>query len=230
MKSLNVNATALMVVAGLLYSSWPLGYWLNPQADQGLASNLQALHQPYNWVFILMDITSGVLTCIACRELLAICVRSSSHRTSLGLRVAILGAGTFALFTAIDAIMPLDCLEGSPHCLAPLHNPYFVIHGLFSIGSIGGLTVSIIAIWLLLFVREATVNSLAHLTPAMFLLVWLGFGILTLNLILHNQTSGLAQHLFIGFCSLWLMSLPYFVRLVTRLKPAAVFESDPSER
>lgn len=56
-----------MVVAGLLYSSWPLGYWLNPQADHGLASNLEALHQPYNWLFILIDISSGVLTFIACR-------------------------------------------------------------------------------------------------------------------------------------------------------------------
>ena len=219
-----------MVLAGFLYSSWPLGYWLNPLADHGLASNLEALHQPYNWLFILMDITSGVLICIACRKLLAGGVRSSSSRTSLGVWVAVLGTATFGLFTAVDAVMPLDCLEGSRECMAPLHNPYFVIHGVFSIGSIGGLTVSIIAIWLLLFVSEAAVNSLAHLTPAMFLLVWLGFGILTLNLILHNQTSGLAQHLFIGFCSLWLMALPYFVRLITRMQPTTVLESDPSER
>ena len=219
-----------MVVAGFLYSSWPLGYWLNPQADHGLASNLEALHQPYNWLFILIDISSGVLTFIACRELLEIGMGSSSDRTSLGLWVAIWGAVIFGLFTAIDAVIPLDCVEGSPHCMTPLHNPYFVIHGVFGIGSVGGLTVSIVAIWLLLFVSEAAINSLAHLTPAMFLLVWLGFGILTLYLILHNQTSGLAQHLFIGFCSLWLMTLPYFVQLVTRMQPTTVLESDPFER
>ena len=230
MKNLKGNATALMVVAGFLYSSWPLGYWLNPQSDHGLASNLEALHQPYNWLFIMIDISSGVLTFIACRGLLEIGMGSSSHRTSLGLWVAIWGAAIFGLFTAIDAVMPLDCVEGSPRCMTPLHNPYFVIHGVFSIGSVGGLTVSIVAIWLLLFVSEAAVNSLAHLTPAMFLLIWLGFGILTLYLILHNQTSGLAQHLFIGFCSLWLITLPYFVRLVTRLQTRTVLESDPSER
>ena len=192
-----------MVVAGFLYSSWPLGYWLNPQADHGLASNLEALHQPYNWLFILIDISSGVLTFIACRELLEIGMGSSSDRTSLGLWVAIWGAVIFGLFTAIDAVIPLDCVEGSPHCMTPLHNPYFVIHGVFRIGSVRGLTVSIVAIWLLLFVSEAAINSLAHLTPAMFLLVWLGFGILT---------------------------LPYFVRLVTGMQPTTVLESDPFER
>ena len=127
-----------MVVAGLLYSSWPLGYWLNPQADHGLASNLEALQQPYNWLFILIDISSGVLTFIACRGLLATGMTSSSDRTSFGLWVAIWGASIFGLFTAVDAVMPPDCVEGSPHCMTPLHNPYFVIHGVFGIGSAGG--------------------------------------------------------------------------------------------
>ena len=217
--SLHENTTPLMVLAGLLYSSWPLGYWLNPQVDRGLASNLEALHQPYNWVFISMDILSGIFAGIACRKLLTTVKRSSSQKTLLGLSVAIWGTATFALFTAIDAIVPLDCVEGSPNCPVSLHNPHLVFHGLFSVGSIGGLTVSIFAIWLLLFVREDAVRSLAHLTPATFLLVWLGFGIFTLYLVLHNQTSQLAQHLFISFCSLWLIILPYFVRLATNLQP-----------
>ena len=227
MKNLRSHTTLLLVVAGFLYSSWPLGYWLNPQADHGLASNLEALHQPYNWAFILFDITSGVLICVAAKELFAVSARNISHRTSLGLGVAIVGTATFGLFTAVDAVTPLDCMEGSPHCVAPLHNPYFLIHGIFSIGSIAGLTVSIVAIWLLLFLREQAVNSLAHLTPAMFLIVWVGFGVLTLYLILHHQTSGVAQHLFIAFCSLWLMTFPYFVRLVIRLQPPIKCESLP---
>ena len=46
------------------YASWPLGYWLNPVANRGLASNLEAAHQPYNWVFIAFDIVSGLLICV----------------------------------------------------------------------------------------------------------------------------------------------------------------------
>jgi hypothetical protein len=217
-KGLEVNATMLMIFAGLLYSSWPLGYWLNPRADRSLASNLEALHQPYNWVFILMDITCGILVGIACRKLLWKTSRSANPETLLGLRVAIFGAASFGFFTAIDAILPLNCHEESARCVPTLSNFSFVIHGIFSIGSIAGLTISIVAIWILLFLREDVVLTLAHLTPAMFLVVWLGFGILTLYLILHNQSSAVAQHFFIGFCSLWLITLPYFVRLVIRIQ------------
>ncbi len=213
-----VKPTPLMFFAGLLYSSWPLGFWLNPKANRGLASNLEALHQPYNWLFICLDITCGILVGIACLNLLKIRSGSFNRNTRLGLMVALLGTGSFGLLTAIDAILPLDCLEGSPHCLATLSDSYFVIHGIFSIGSIAGLTLSIIAIWLLIFVSEKDVMSLTHLTPAMFLLVWLGFGVLTIYLVLHNQSSSMAQHFFIGFCSLWLVVLPYFVRLVARLQ------------
>ena len=211
-----------MLLAGVLYSSWPLGRLLNPQANRGLASNLEALHQPYNWLFISFDITCGLLVCVVCWQLLHFVRRNASHKTELWLKVAIWGTGIFGLLTALDAMLPLNCIEGSAHCVSPLNNPYYVVHGIISISSIAGLTISIIAIWLLLFIREKAVMRLAHLTPAMFLVVWLGFGILTLVLILHNQSSDLAQHFFIGFCSLWLVTLPYFVRLVVRLKPSQV--------
>jgi len=215
---LNLNPTLLMFLAGLLYSSWPLGYWLNPVADRGLASDLEASHQPYSWVFISMDIACGILVGLVSGKLLSI-VRNSSNRKNLfGLWIAVLGAGVFGLFTAIDALLPLNCVQGSPNCIVSLNNSYFVIHGIFSIGSVTGLTISIIAIWLLLLLREDAVMSLVHLTPAMFLVVWLGFGALTLYLVLHNRSSALSQHIFIGFCCLWLIALPYFVRLVIRLQ------------
>ena len=217
-KVLNINSTALMVLAGFFYSSWPLGYWLNPQANRGLASDLGALHQPYNWVFIIMDVVCGILVGIVSGKLLII-IRSGSNRKNLpGLWIAVLGAAGFGLFTAVDALLPLNCIQGSPQCEVSLNNSYFVIHGIFSIGSIAGLTVSIVAVWLLLLSRERAVISLAHLTLAIFLVVWLSFGALTLYLVLHNRSSALAQHFFIGFCCLWLIALPYFVRLVIRLQ------------
>ena len=217
-KGLELNPTQLMVLAGLFYSSWPLGYWLNPQANRGLASDLEASHQPYSWVFISMDIASGMLVGIVSWKLLTIIRSSSNRKNLLGLWFTVTGAGVFGLFTAVDALLPLNCIEGSPNCKVSLSNSYFVIHGIFSIGSVTGLTISIIAIWLLLLLREDAVMSLAHLTPAMFLVVWLGFGALTLYLVMHNRSSALSQHFFIGFCCLWLIALPYFVRLVIRLQ------------
>ncbi len=217
-KGLKANPTMLMFFAGLLYSSWPLGYWLNPRVDRGLASDLEASHQPYSWVFISMDIACGILVGIVSWKLLLIVRNSSNRKNLLGLRVAVIGTGGFGLFTAIDALLPLNCIEGTPHCVVSLDNSYFVIHGIFSIGSVTGLTISIVAIWLLLLLREDAVLSLAHLTPAMFLVVWLGFGALTLYLVMHNRSSALSQHVFIGFCCLWLIVLPYFVQLVIRLQ------------
>lgn len=207
-----------MVLAGFLYFSWPLGYWLNPGANRGLASDLEALHQPNRWVFIAMDVACGVLVGIVSGKLFKIIKDNSNQKNLLGLRLAVLGAGCFGLFTAVDAILPLNCIHGSPQCEVTLNNSSYVIHGIFSIGSIAGLTISIVAIWLLLFLREEAVTSLVHLTPAIFLVVWLSFGALTLYLVLHNRSSAIAQHLFIGFCCLWLMALPFFVRLVIRLQ------------
>ncbi len=55
-------AAILTVSSALLYCSWPLGFLLNPIASRtGLASELGAYGQPYNWVFIWGDIVSGVL-------------------------------------------------------------------------------------------------------------------------------------------------------------------------
>ena len=206
-----------MSLAGLLYSSWPLGYWLNPVADKRLASDLEALHQPFNWVFIAMDIVSGIFIGIACWQLAQLAEQIFDYWIRLGLLIAIYGTATFGFLTFVDAMLPLDCLEGSRHCISPLHNPYFVIHGIFSIGSVGGLTVSIVMIWLLLILLKYDNRTWVHLVPATFLVVWVAFGLLTIFLFLHNQSSAFAQHLFIGFCSLWLIALPYFTRLMLQV-------------
>lgn len=215
---LNIQPTVLLALAGFFYSSWPLGYWLNSQATRGLASDLGALHQPYNWVFISMDVISGFLVGIASRKLLKIIENNANQRNRRGLQITALGAGGFGLFTAVTALLPLNCIQGSPQCVVSLNNSYFVIHGIFSFASIAALTISILTIWLLLLSRDRSVISLNHHIPAIFLIVWLGFGALTLYLIVHNRSSTLAQHLFIGLCCLWLIILPYFIRLVIRLQ------------
>jgi hypothetical protein len=165
-----------------------------------------------------MDVTCGFLVLIASGKLLKIISISSNQKNLRYLQATALGAGGFGLFTAVAALLPLNCIQGSPQCVVSLNNSYFVIHGIFSIASIAALTTSIVAIWLLLLLQDHIVKSSVHHIPAIFLIVWLGFGALTLYLIAHNRSSSLAQHLFIGFCCLWLIVLPYFVRLVIRLQ------------
>jgi hypothetical protein len=214
--TLRLNATAVFTIAALLYFSWPLGYVLNPKAESELASNLQALHQPFNWAFVLMDIACGLLIGIGSRHLLINIEPVTNQLTKKMLRLAILGMAIFGIFTAIDAVLPLNCLVGAPGCEVTVNDPYLVFHGFFSIGSVVGLTVSILIIWTLLLMKEGFTSSKLHLIPAGFLIVWLTFGFLTLYFVFHNQSSSLSQHFFIGFCSIWLIAFPTFVQRVAQ--------------
>jgi len=211
--------TALMAISGVLYFSWPLGYLLNPQANHGLASDLGALHQPYNWLFISLDVGCGILILLSTVKLFEIISNNYTQPNLRWLKFSVLGASGFGLLTAITAVMPLNCTQGSPNCEVALDNPYFVIHGIFSTGSVTSLAFSIFFIWFLLPSRERSEAPLAYRIPAIFLVVWLGFGTLTLFLVLQNRSSTLSQRLFIGTCSLWLAVLPYFVGSIIRMQP-----------
>ena len=205
-----------MILGGLFYSSWVLGFWLNPLVAHRLASDLGASNQPFNWVFNSMDIASGLFIVTGSGKLIQIIqegFRSTSPRL---VSIAIYSAAIFGLLTALDAILPLNCLEGESQCLPPLRNPYFIIHGIISIGSIAALTTSIIAIWLVIYLINRSNQSVEHLLPAIFLVIWVGFGLFTLHLILQNQSSGLAQHFFISFCSIWIIALPTFTKYILK--------------
>ncbi len=202
-----LSFTPLTVIAGLLYASWPLGYWLNPVANRGLASDLEAVHQPYNWVFIAFDIASGILICVVTIWLLQR-LRNAESRL---LTYAMLGFGIFGLLTAVDALLPLDCISAVVgQCRSPLHDPYFIVHGIASIGSIGGLTLSILCVWWLAMRDYQSAKHLRWLLHGA-LCVWFGFGIFTFWLIMLSRSSTLAQHVFILLCSVWTVALPYLV-------------------
>ena len=212
-----LRLVAVMFIAGTLYSSWPLGYWLNPRADRGLASNLEALHQPYNWVFITFDIISGGLICVVTWWCLRF-VRRHNRTDNIWLETAIVGLGVFGLLTALDAVLPLNCVETVQHCVPPLEDPYFVIHGITSIGSIAGLTLSIVAVWWLL-ARDQRVFTITRWVLHTMLVLWLCFGVGTAVLVARDRTSSLSQHIFILFCSFWVAVIPYFIWQVLHLRP-----------
>lgn len=203
------------VLAGILYCSWPLGNYLNPVANRGLASNLEATGQPYNWLFIGLDVLTGILIIIVTIWLLR-----WVHRLKLPwLRFAIWGYGVFGVLTAVDALLPLDCVSTEQKCGPVLHDPMYIIHGVASIGSIAGLTLSIIAIWWLLARSRhvgIALRGFLHIT----LLAWFGFGVATAIFIMLDRDSALSQHLFIIVCSLWTAALPYLVwRVLKAMRP-----------
>jgi len=205
-KILDWKLAAAASVAGLLYSSWPLGYIFNPVANRGLASNLEALAQPYNWLFILLDILSGL---IVVGVAVTLYERSRGSRQWL-LKWSIVGYGLFGVLTALDALLPIDCLNTVQRCGAFTGHPLIILHGLASLGSIGFLTVSLVGLWFLLIYRQA-VNGLLRWLLHTLLLIWFGFGIATGIFLLNNRSSALSQHLFITVCSIWLAIFPYLV-------------------
>ncbi len=197
----------LAAVAGLLYYSWPLGYWLNPiVGHSGLASDLGAKGQPYSWLFTSLDVISGVLIMLVAFWL----ARAWRGLMNLSIKFILWGYGIFGALTILSALLPINCLADEKSCGSIIHNPILVLHGLASIGSIGGLTLSIVGIWQLMVITQRGGQRTRWLLHTI-MLIWFGFGFLTLALILTARSSNIAQHVFITVCSVWLVLMPYFL-------------------
>ena len=202
----NRKRTNLLVLAGLsglLYSSWPLGFILNPVATRGLASNLEALHQPYNWLFIGFDILCGLL-------ILAVAVRLNKiflkPRFSL-IVIAIYSYAAFGLTTAVDALIPFDCAADQQQCGNIAAHPLVIVHGLISIVSIGVLTLSLLVVLYVLWC-EGQLHGWQLKASGAFTVVWFSFGLGTAYLLMKMQPSAGAQHVFVLLNSLWIFGMP----------------------
>ncbi len=222
---IKVNRNVLEVIglaslAGLLYSSWPLGYLLNPVANRGLASNLQGVGQPYNWLFIILDVISGAIVCRVAWRL----YKDFKPRRHNLIKTAIISYALFGVFTVIDALIPVDCAADEMQCGPLINHPLVLWHGALSIASIAFLTLSLFSVWWLVNrVRLSAwwVQSALHIT----VLVWLFFGFVTAVLLYLNKSSSLSQHIFILVCSLWTGTLPYVLHLERINKP--LFKPQP---
>jgi hypothetical protein len=197
----------LATLAAIFYYSWPLGYWLNPAIGRhGLASDLEAKGQPYNWVFVSLDVTSGLLIFGITLWL----ARTWHSFSNPSIKFILCGYGLFGVLTAFDALLPLNCLVDQKQCGPLIHNPIVLLHGLASIGSIGGLTLSIVGIWQLLVLTLKVAIRIRWLLYVI-MIGWFGFGIITLVLILTAHSSNTAQHVFITICSVWTILMPFIL-------------------
>ena len=99
----------LGIIAGLAYLSWPIGYSVNRVVvERGLASDLEVPGQPFSWLFILLDIVSGLLMLG-----LAIAAWRDNPGGDRSLRTGgLVGYGIFGLSTILSAAVPLSCGTG----------------------------------------------------------------------------------------------------------------------
>jgi hypothetical protein len=191
-----LDATA--VLAGIIYDSWPLGYVLNPAVARGLASDLEGLHQPYNWVFIGGDITSSLMMVAICVYL---CFRLRKIERWLGL--IFINMGVFAFGTILDAGLPLRCESAVQQCPNFIHDPLLFVHGIFSILGSVGLFFVIFFIW-----RRLPKNWIVR-----SLLIGYGlFALFSLIDAIDDSKSAASQHYYITLCSLCLAFTPWAIR------------------
>jgi Protein of unknown function (DUF998) len=193
--------TALAVLAGLLYASWPLGYWLNPAVSKaGLASALEGVGQPYNWLFIAGDIVSSLLITLVC-WLIWRRVRGTHDKVLL--EFALLNVVLFAAGTIIDAALPLRCDPSIQACPSFTRDHLLLAHGVFSILAAICLFISLAILWWH-HRRTVLLNSL--------LIGYLLFSLFSLIAILKPGIGNLSQHYYLALCGVWLALLPRAVR------------------
>ncbi|HVA10761.1 MAG TPA: DUF998 domain-containing protein [Candidatus Dormibacteraeota bacterium] len=195
-----VCMTVLAGLAGLLYSSWPLGYLLNPSASKkGLASALEALNQPYNWVFITGDVLSGLIILIT-GWLIWRRYRASVHYGHL-LSLILINWSIFALGTIADALLPEHCLPGAASCPSWHQDHILFAHGILSILAAAGLFAVLLLIW------WRNRNLLFY----GLILGYSVFALLSLYEALNPAQGNFSQHYYLTLCGLWIALIPYAI-------------------
>lgn len=194
-----VRLTVLATVAGILYSSWPLGYILNPAvAHNGLASALEALHQPYNWLFIAGDVISSLLMIVIC-WLLWRHYQTPKHKIFLAF--VLVNVIIFAIGTILDTLLPERCLPGALTCPSWQHDHLLLVHGICSIWASLGLFLALLVTWW------------RNRTPPLYALMigYTIFGLLSLYEALYPNHGNFSQHYYITLCSVGMAVVPYGV-------------------
>jgi len=196
-----IKLSLLGIVIGLLYNSWPLGYWLNPVvARSSLASGLEGVNQPYNWVFIGGDIASSLLAIILCWFLWR---KLKTSELSKIIKIMLIFVVLFAAGTIIDALLPERCIPGYQVCPSLAHYHLLLYHGIFSILASVFLFVSLAVAWVLK-PKDIVLNGL--------LLGYIIFGLISLFQALTPGKNGTwSQDYYITLCSVWLALIPYAI-------------------
>jgi len=210
----------LAILAGVLYASWPLGFILNPNvARNGLASALEGLHQPYNWVFITGDVVSSVLITIVCWLIWRRLQDSPPKRV---FKIVLVNIALFAAGTIIDALLPLHCEPTLQRCPNFTHDYLLLLHGLFSILAAICLFISLSLLW-----WERRHNLLLNNLMAGYLL----FSLFSLLAVIKPSLGNWSQHYYLTLCGVVLALLPHAVRntLNNRLINIARAKAPPQE-
>jgi hypothetical protein len=136
------SISTLGVLAALIYNSWPLGYILNPGVARiGLASDLEAAGEAYNWLFISGDVLFGLVVLVIIWLFL-------KKKIVLTRQVvfALSGLAVFGVLAAVSALLPVNCWSSIRTC-GYQGNQALGIHDLTGAIAALGLFVGMMAAW-----------------------------------------------------------------------------------
>jgi hypothetical protein len=203
-------AAFLTIVSAILYCSWPLGFWLNPEAMRGgLASELGALGQPYNWVFIWGDIVSGVLL------VMGVFVLIRRYKLTGWPRRALIFLAIYGICGAFDAALPMSCLPSEQACGSVFNSPMLILHGVFDIS--GSITLIMTLVAATIFVHSSRREWLVWVYA-----IGIGgtiFALLSGVLYVMNVPGYWAQRYYITLSCVWVASIPFVFRPKAALPP-----------
>lgn len=185
----------LAALAALLYSSWPLAFFLNPNiVKHALESQLQTAGQPYNWVFILGDsLTGAVLVVVAALQYKAFIAGG------LVTRLGIIGYALFGSLAAVAALVPLNCDPQSNSCGPLIHDPFVLMHGFASIVSVLALLMGTLVIAILTYKQRA--SAIVREVFLVLLACWILFGAGSIAQFWWHPGGNGMQDFFITLCS-----------------------------
>ncbi|HEY5668200.1 MAG TPA: DUF998 domain-containing protein [Candidatus Saccharimonadales bacterium] len=185
----------LAALAALLYSSWPLAFFLNPDVvKHALESQLQTAGQPYNWVFIAGDALTGAVLLVAAALQYKVFITGG-----LVTRLGIIGYALFGGLVAIAALVPLNCDPQAKTCGPLIHDPFVLIHGFASIVSVLALLMGTLAVAIAAYKKHA--SAVVREVFLVLLAGWLIFGIGSIAQFWWHPGGNGMQNFFITLCS-----------------------------
>ena len=207
---------AIGLLAAAAYSSWPLGYYLNPKVGAtGYASELAVRGQPYNWVFIISDVLAGALVLVLAWLLYRQFNKrlTSWHKWLLGLFAA------FGTLTIFAALLPMSCTPSISICPAGEHDPQMILHNVVSIAAGLAIYTTAFMVWR----RYDRDRRMLHIHIILAALTT--FGILSFFYSFIPGPAYLAQRYFLIATCAWIFLLPF-----SFVKDRVMFERIPSNR
>lgn len=212
------------VLAAIFYSSWPLGFIFNPSVSHNdLASELEASHQPYNWLFISLDILTGLVL------LYSGFIQWRKTPKQLTLKLSILGYMLFGGLVIAAAIAPYNCNSLVQNCSVLPNQPLYMIHGLASVFSVIFLFISLALVCKMLI--EQKLYHWLTLLSIIVLLSWGAVGFDAFIQVIYNIKHNLVtiQNLFITLCSLSIIVSIGLVEFICAKNRSALTQNSPHQ-